>query len=137
MRTNRADEFACVRRQSVWRAWPLVGAVTVAVALGAACGSGGDQVEEAPRTGPAIYRAVCATCHGERGEGFVGPSLYDVAARYPDRAEQIALVTNGRAQMPGFRDQLTPEQISAVVDYTRTRFTTTSTTIFGPTLPPS
>jgi mono/diheme cytochrome c family protein len=119
-----------------WALWPLALAV-VTVGLSGACSSSDDQSQEPPRTGAAIYRAVCATCHGQSGQGFVGPSLYDVAARYPDQAEQIALVTNGRAQMPAFGGQLTPEQISTVVDYTRTRFAVTSTTVFiGPTLPP-
>jgi len=108
-----------------------VGAVVVAATLGASCG-GSDEADDGPTTGSAIYREVCATCHGRTGQGFVGPSLYDVAARYPDPADQIAVVTNGRGQMPSFADQLTPEQIATVVDYTRTHFTTTSSTAFGP-----
>ena len=125
-----------MRRRRSWAAGTLVLAV-LTVAVGAACSGSTDQAEEAPRTGAAIYQAVCATCHGKSGQGFVGPSLYDVATRYPDRAEQIALVTTGRAQMPAFGGQLTPEQINAVVDYTRTRFTTTPTTpVIGPARPP-
>ena len=40
--------------------------------------------------------------------------------RFPDPADQEAVVTNGRGSMPSFADSLTPEQIAAVVEYTRT-----------------
>lgn len=118
--------------------WVLLLALVTAVG-GVACTESDGAAE--PRTGSQIYRAVCATCHGRSGEGFVGPSLSDIALRYPNVADQIALVASGRGGMPGFGGQLRPEQIDAVVQYTRTRFVSnesTSTTVFvGPTLPPS
>ena len=39
---------------------------------------------------------------------------------YPDPADQVAVVTNGRGGMPAFGDKLTEEEIAAVVEYTRT-----------------
>ena len=39
---------------------------------------------------------------------------------YPDPADQIAVVTNGRGGMPAFGDRLSAEEIAAVVEYTRT-----------------
>ena len=69
----------------------------------------------------AIYSSTCATCHGATGLGSVGPRLAGrVAARYPDVADQIALVSNGRSGMPSFSDRLSETEIEAVVDYTRT-----------------
>jgi mono/diheme cytochrome c family protein len=70
----------------------------------------------------------------------VGPSLIDVADRYPDVAAEIALVTNGSGQMPGFGTRLSDEQIATVVAYTREKFssapaTTTSAPIVGPAAP--
>ena len=41
------------------------------------------------------------------------------SAASPIPADQIAVVTKGRGSMPSFADSLTPEQIAAVVDYTR------------------
>ena len=71
--------------------------------------------------GAAIYSSTCATCHGATGLGSVGPRLAGrVAARYPDVADQIALVSNGRSGMPSFSDRLSETEIEAVVDYTRT-----------------
>lgn len=117
------------------RATPILSIVLVMVVV-TAC-SGSDEASE-PTTGAGIYRAVCATCHGRDGNGFVGPSLHDIAVRYPDVETQVALVAGGRGQMPGFANDLSARQVRAVVDYTRTRFasTSTSTTVFvGPTLP--
>ena len=75
-----------------------------------------------PETAPAIYATRCASCHGADGGGGFGPTLAGVVAqRYPDIADQIALVTNGRGSMPSFASSLTPAQITAVVEYTRTQ----------------
>jgi mono/diheme cytochrome c family protein len=105
--------------------------------VGVACSSTSD--DAAPTTGPAIYREVCATCHGREGGGFVGPSLVDVAARYPDIADEIALVTNGSGQMPAFGTRLSDAQIATVVAYTREEFSSapaTTTTSGGPPVGP-
>lgn len=72
--------------------------------------------------GSAIFSAACAGCHGPGGEGQYGAKLNEgaVAAKYPDKAAQIKVVTGGKGLMPGFGSQLNAEQIAAVVDYTRT-----------------
>ena len=72
--------------------------------------------------GEQVFAANCSTCHGAHGEGAVGPRLSGgaVVRRYPDKADQIAVVTNGRAGMPAWKGRLTPAQIAAVVEYTRT-----------------
>ena len=72
--------------------------------------------------GEQISAANCSTCHGAHGEGAVGPRLSGgaVVRRYPDKADQIAVVTNGQAGMPAWKGRLTPAQIAAVVEYTRT-----------------
>lgn len=73
-----------------------------------------------PETGQAIFATRCASCHGADGEGGFGPTLAGVVVqRYPNIADQEAVVANGRGSMPSFADSLTPEQIAAVVAYTR------------------
>jgi mono/diheme cytochrome c family protein len=71
--------------------------------------------------GEQIYATRCASCHGADGGGGFGPALADgmVVADFPDPADQEAVVANGRGAMPSFADSLTPEQIKAVVAYTR------------------
>ena len=72
--------------------------------------------------GHAIFATRCATCHGADGSGGFGPTLAGVVAKkYPNPADQIAVVTNGRGAMPTFGTSLTPDQIAAVVEYTRTQ----------------
>jgi mono/diheme cytochrome c family protein len=125
---------ALTRRCGTW----LLALVATA-GLAAACTSSDDEAE--PRTGSQIYRAVCATCHGRTGQGFVGPSLADVALRFPNVADQVALVANGRGQMPAFRGQLSNDEIEKVIEYTRTGLGsadgTPTTTFIGPTSPSS
>ena len=72
--------------------------------------------------GEQVFAANCSTCHGAHGEGSVGPRLSGgaVVRRYPNPADQIAVVTNGRAGMPAWKGRLTRAQIAAVVEYTRT-----------------
>jgi mono/diheme cytochrome c family protein len=72
--------------------------------------------------GQAIYEASCASCHGADGSGGVGPQLSDgkVVEEYPDAADEVAVVTNGRNGMPGFEGDLSAQEIADVVEYTRT-----------------
>ena len=82
---------------------------------------GADNVADAGSPGAAIFASNCATCHGADGEGSLGPQLAGkVAAKFPDVADQIAVVTNGRNGMPSFEGGLSKEQIQQVVEYTRT-----------------
>src|SRR5947209_5848754 len=89
---------------------------------------------EKPHAGPAttspyadvgsqVYASNCASCHGSHGEGGFGPRLARGAAvaHFPREEDQVAVVTNGRGSMPAWRGRLTPAQIKAVVEYTRTR----------------
>jgi mono/diheme cytochrome c family protein len=72
--------------------------------------------------GETLYSTRCASCHGEDGGGSFGPALGGGVAvgRFPDPADQILVVSQGRGSMPSFSDSLTEEQIAAVVEYTRT-----------------
>lgn len=68
-----------------------------------------------------IYGQQCAACHGAAGEGGVGPALADgrTVERYPDAADQVAVVADGRGAMPAFADRLTSEEIESIVDFVR------------------
>src|SRR5689334_20706333 len=73
-------------------------------------------------TGAAIFATRCATCHGADGGGGFGPALRGgvVVSDFPNAHDQEAVVANGRGSMPSFAGSLTPQQIAAVVAYTRT-----------------
>ena len=97
--------------------------------------------------GESLFKANCARCHtkgwsyGEpdvMGGGAFGPNLTngDTLRQFPDRQSMIDFISKGSEPfkpygargighpagggMPGFLDQLTPEQIAAIVDYERT-----------------
>jgi cytochrome c oxidase subunit II len=71
--------------------------------------------------GAAIYKARCASCHGGDGSGGIGPRLAGrMVSAFPEAAEQVSVVADGRRGMPGFESRLSPEEIDAVVEYTRT-----------------
>ena len=72
--------------------------------------------------GAAIFDSQCARCHGANGEGDIGPKLNGgaVTRAFPTADEELVVVTYGRGGMPAFDKQLSPEQLRAVVDFTRT-----------------
>lgn len=63
-----------------------------------------------------------ARCHGTTGAGGAGPSLHNSAAikRFAFEEDDITWIENGGGVMPGFKGQLTAEQIAAVSKYVRT-----------------
>ena len=85
---------------------------------------GGSTASTSP--GEAIFSANCATCHGAEGQGGAGPRLAGrVVKDFPDPADQIAFVRDGRDGMPSFGGgRLSEREIAQVVDYTRTKLGT-------------
>jgi mono/diheme cytochrome c family protein len=77
--------------------------------------------EDGTVDGAAVYEANCASCHGPDGGGGLGPPLGDgtVVEVFPDPADQVVVITDGRDGMPAFGDRLSPEEIDAVTTYTR------------------
>jgi mono/diheme cytochrome c family protein len=62
--------------------------------------------------GETLYRQNCAGCHGSKGVGSMGPAL---SARNVDRNK----IENGIADagMPVFKKILTPEEITAIINF--------------------
>ncbi len=96
------------------------GALVCLFALGRSPTPGGAAATDGP--GAAVFAERCAGCHGSEGQGGgVGPPLAGrMETEYPDIADQIAVVANGRGVMPAFADRLSSDEIAAVVDFTRT-----------------
>lgn len=71
--------------------------------------------------GREIYSRNCVSCHGASGQGGTGTKLNEgaVTAKYPDPADQISVIANGRNQMPAFTGKLSDAEIEAVVRFTR------------------
>jgi mono/diheme cytochrome c family protein len=67
--------------------------------------------------GEALYADECASCHDDDGSGGLGPSLQNLEASFPDQAEVVAIIRDGTGSMPGFGDDLSAEEIDAIVAY--------------------
>jgi mono/diheme cytochrome c family protein len=103
--------------------------LVVAATVAAACGGSGGSAPPTPTDpvlarGAQIYSQKCASCHGKGGGGGMGPKLAGVVAnRYPDIADQMAVIRDGRSSMPGFggssSSALSDDDIEAVARYER------------------
>lgn len=78
------------------------------------------QMQSLMTQGKTVFLDNCAACHGENGEGGVGPKL-DGNSFIKTRANIINQVLFGAVDhgMPPFAPQLTDEQIAAVATYVR------------------
>lgn len=94
-------------------------------ALIIACGNGGDdeatvstQTEATAKVdGEKIYKQYCVTCHGLYGD--MGASgAYNLTESQLSVEERVAVITNGRKTMTGFKALLSEEKIQAVAEYT-------------------
>lgn len=85
----------------------------------ASCGGGSEADVE---RGATIYAQQCARCHGDEGQGNLGPSLVGIADLFQEASGQELFVSNGGAGMPRFADILSEDEIRDVVAYTRQTF---------------
>lgn len=69
--------------------------------------------------GQVIFAARCSPCHGETGEGRVGPNLTDTQWLYGGDAKSIlASIREGRPKgMPPWKVELDSEEIQSVTVY--------------------
>jgi mono/diheme cytochrome c family protein len=66
--------------------------------------------------GADVYSEHCARCHGQEGQGMIGPKIR------PPRLngdEVFAVIADGRpgTQMPAFRGVLSEDSVDSVIDY--------------------
>ena len=68
-----------------------------------------------------VWSQHCASCHGGGGGGDSGPKLSGgtVLEAFPDPADEVQLILDGKGSMPGFAGKLSESQLEAVVRYTR------------------
>lgn len=69
--------------------------------------------------GAEIYKVNCAACHGQKGEGLVGPNLTDEYWLYGGKINDIFKTIKYGTQkgMPAWQKQLNPLQIQQVSSY--------------------
>lgn len=75
--------------------------------------------QAAPPDPVALYQQHCLSCHGKDRLGAMGPALLPQNLSRLRPKVAIETIKHGRSatQMPGFADQLSPAEISALADY--------------------
>jgi cytochrome c6 len=102
--------------------------VAVAAALAAAAAAAAVAHAEPARfdaddiaKGAAQFQRTCAQCHG-RNMVNSGTTVYDLRRFPTDEPERfLTSLTNGKGNMPGFKDALTPEQMKLLWAYVGSR----------------
>jgi cytochrome c oxidase subunit 2 len=70
--------------------------------------------------GQQIFDGACAKCHGDEGQGLIGPGLS--ASTVSNAASVADIVRNGRGRMPAIGEGWDDRQMEALTDYLRERF---------------
>jgi mono/diheme cytochrome c family protein len=107
---------------------PLVEALLpIAMLVIAIAVSASPAAAEGNTAGADVYKAKCATCHGQDGSGNtpVGKSLQvadlrSAAVQSKSDAELTQSVSEGKGNMPGFKGNISDDEIHAVVTFVRT-----------------
>jgi cytochrome c oxidase cbb3-type subunit 3 len=74
--------------------------------------------------GEKVFAQNCASCHGERAEGKIGPNLTDAFWLHGNRPTEIFKTVSGgvvEKGMPAWQPVLGAERVRAVVAYVMTR----------------
>lgn len=66
-----------------------------------------------------LYQQHCVSCHGTERLGGTGPALLPQNLERLKKAEALAVISAGRpaTQMLGFKEQLKPEEMQALLDF--------------------
>lgn len=102
---------------------------------------GGADTSSPLSEGRTVYGNVCSACHGDAGQGGVGPELSGVVATFPSCADQIEWISLGSENwkrdhgdtygaldspvaggMPGQAGSLTPDEIAMVAAWERSTY---------------
>ena len=67
--------------------------------------------------GHTTYTKYCSSCHGDQGQGVMGP---DIRNEDMNDADITTTINQGSGRMPAFKTVLTPNQVSGLVMYVRT-----------------
>lgn len=72
--------------------------------------------------GQDLYKSNCASCHGQKGEGLVGPNLTDEYWLYGGKVNDVfkTIKYGTNKGMPSWQKQLNPLQIQQITSYIHT-----------------
>ncbi|HTR48981.1 MAG TPA: c-type cytochrome [Verrucomicrobiae bacterium] len=103
-----------------------LGALVIVGLLGSAPNAGARNGDDA--VGATTFKTQCVVCHGADGTGtptgkaLKAPDLHSEAVQKMTKQQIIDQVSNGKNNMPPFKNTLSKDQISAVADYVHSAF---------------
>lgn len=99
----------------------LASATALFIALVLAGGSQAQPAKKAAADGPSLFKQNCSACHQAAGQGVRGafPALAGNAFVQGNPRAVAFVLLNGRGGMPNFREDLSNEQIAAVLTFVR------------------
>jgi cytochrome c oxidase subunit 2 len=79
-------------------------------------------LDDLSKRGEKVYAANCAACHQASGKGVKGafPALAGTPLVQGDAKPLLAVVLNGKNEMPGFKDDLGDADLAGLLTYVRT-----------------
>ena len=78
-------------------------------------GGGQTAASQLVATGRTLYLGACAGCHGQQGQGQIGPSLHHLGD--PDAKVARNIVNGFPPRMPAFKGRYSDTQLKALVAY--------------------
>ena len=105
----------------------LLPATALAQARGAAPRPARPAISSDAVEGRRVFDAQCAWCHGNEGDGGMGPNLHGRLRHATSLASIVEIITNGipGTDMPGFRSPLTERHIRQTAAYVQSLSRTT------------
>ena len=103
-----------------------LGAIVIVGLLGSAPNAGARNGDDS--VGAATFKAQCVVCHGADGTGtptgkaLKAPDLHSDVVQKMTKQQIVDQVSNGKNNMPPFKNTLSKDQISAVADYVHSAF---------------
>ena len=102
--------------------WAFFASLLIAITVATSPAAGQDVA-----AGAGVFKEKCVTCHGPDGSGntAVGKSLKVADLRSSEvqsksDAELTQSISDGKNNMPGFKGNITDDEIHAVLSYVRT-----------------
>jgi cytochrome c6 len=106
----------------------ILGAAVAVTVAGVGSRAAAKPAAPADAPGADVFKTNCVVCHGADGTGsptgkaLQAPDLHSDAVQKLTVAEMVTQVSDGKNNMPPFKNSLSKDEIAAVVTYVRTTF---------------
>ena len=103
-----------------------LGVMAIVVLLGSASNAGAGNADDS--VGAQAFKSNCVVCHGADGTGtptgkaLKAPDLHADVVQKMTKQQIEDQISNGKNNMPPFKNTLSKDQISALADYVHSEF---------------